>query len=174
MATFGTFVSGQVLTAAELNSGGTFSSYTPTWTQSATITKTTNWARYTQFNKLVMGSIKMTASSAGTANNKMLVGLPVAASANNFIVGSMMFFDASSVNDISNPYFAFYESSTTMSFFVGRVSSVSNDMTIPDAAGPTTDVRFGQNYTNNSNAAITGITVASGDIVYVQFMYEAA
>jgi len=98
MATFGTFVSGQVLTAAELNTAGEWQSYTPTWTQSATITKTVNFARYTQLNKSVYGTLKMTASSAGTANNKIIMGLPVAASSNNFIIGTILLYNADGTN----------------------------------------------------------------------------
>jgi len=175
MAAFGSFVAGQVLTAAELNAAGTWQDYTPSWTQSATISKTVNWARYTQFNKIVMGSVKMTATSAGTANNKVLVGLPVAASSNNFIVGTMNYGDASSSNLTTLPFNAYYESSTTISFFVGRTETNSTSMTLPDInGGPAGSERFGQNYTNRLGSSVTGITVASGDIIYVQFMYEAS
>lgn len=172
MATFGTFVAGQVLTAAELNSAGSWQDYTPTWTQSATITKTTNWARYTQLGKWVQGSIKMTASSAGTANNKILVGLPVSASTNNFIIGQMMFFDDSTNTDVIMTVPCFYESSTTMSFAHYQISS-SALQTVQSGAQGTTN-RFGQDYTSGSGSAITGVTVASSDIIYIQFAYEAA
>ena len=164
MATFGTFVAGQVLTAAELNGAGAWQDYTPSWTQSATITKTVNWARYSQFNKIVHVSIKMTATSAGTANNRVLVGLPVAASSNNFLMGSMVFVDASDGSfgyafTVSKP--ALYETSTTVSFGFSKVPSASF------TAG-TTDVRFGQTFDSG------GFTIASGDIFYVQLTYEAA
>jgi hypothetical protein len=116
MATFGTFVAGQVLTAAELNGAGAWQSYTPSWTQSATITKTVNWARYTQLGKWVQGSIKMTASSAGTANNKMLVGLPVNASADNFIVGSMVMKFVAGAAEHYWFYTALYDSASSLAF----------------------------------------------------------
>lgn len=160
MATFGTFTAGQVLTAAELNGAGTWSDYTPSWTQSATITKTVNWARYSQFNKIVMGSVKMTASSAGTANNKVLVGLPVAASSNNFLMGSMIFLDSGSSYYFARNISVLYETSTTCAFGMFAVNS--------DIRGDASDIRFGQNGTYN------GITIASGDVFYIQFMYEAA
>lgn len=168
MATFGTFVAGQVLTAAELNTAGAWQSYTPTWTQSATITKTTDWARYTQLGKWVQGSIKMTASSAGTANNKILVGLPVTASANNFIIGSMLIYNDSEANDKYrwDSGCALYESSTTMSF-----SPRSDSGTL--AVRTTGDVRFGQNYTVTTTPT-TGFTIASNDVLWIQFAYEAA
>jgi hypothetical protein len=166
MATFGTFVGGQVLTAAELNSAGAWQDYTPTWTQSATITKTVNWARFTQLNKLVQGSIKMTASSAGTANNKILVGLPVGASTNNFIIGINNLFDASSTNDfIWDAGSTYFESSTTMSFQIRSASGVLGESSEDDN-------RMGQNYQRSGTQ--TGFTIASGDIMYIQFAYEAA
>lgn len=170
MATFGSFVSGQVLTAAELNAAGTWQSYTPTWTQSATITKTTNWARYMEFNKIIVGSVKMTASSAGTANNKILVGLPVSASANNFIIGSIVLTDASSNSKlIFGP--AFYESSTTMAFYpFAEESAQFTNRFVPNSDS----VRLGQNFTNSGGGALTGFTIASSDVIYVQFCYEAA
>jgi hypothetical protein len=169
MAAFGSFVAGQVLTAAELNAAGTWQDYTPSWTQSATITKTVNFARYTQFNKIVMGSVKMTATSAGTANNKVLVGLPVAASSNQFILGQMTYFDDSATDKylFSTPMMAFYETSTTISF-----SPKSLTVTGPPNA-TADDKRFGQDYTA-SGTSRSGVTVASGDIIWIQFQYEAS
>jgi hypothetical protein len=156
MATFGTFASGQVLTAAELNSAGTWSAYTPTWTQSVAITKTVNWARYTQLNKFVQGSIRMTATGAGTADNKIIVGLPVAASANNFMLGIANFRNVSESPDVHNFFFVMFESSTTVSFSWSRVSS--EDFSL----------RFGQTASGPSG------TIEVGDIIHVQFAYEAA
>jgi len=168
MAAFGSFVAGQVLTAAELNAAGTWQDYTPSWTQSATITKTVNFARYTQFNKIVMGSVKMTATSAGTANNKVLVGLPVAASSNQFALGTMNFYDDSGTDQFSFgvPFSVFYETSTTISFGNGSAGF--------DPFRFTSDARFGQNYTSSGGNSRTGITVASGDIIWIQFQYEAS
>ena len=150
------FTSGAVLTAAELNTGLTYASYTPDWTQSATITKTVNWARYTQFGKMVMGSIKMTATGAGTANNRMIVSLPVSASADNFMIGSAIFIDDSTAPDEAYRMFAVYESSTTMSFIVTY-----------GAGGVDATLRFG-------NTGAGGITVASNDVFNINFQYEAA
>lgn len=157
------FTSGAVLTAGELNTGLTFADYTPTLTQSATITKTVNWARYTKFGKLVYGSIKLTASASGTANNKIIVDLPVSASSNNYIIGTMNYYDASNAdaNWSLNTRNVYYESSTTMSF--------AADETINTAS----ESRWGQNYVNGSNT-YTGFTIATGDIIFIQFQYEAS
>lgn len=161
------FTSGAVLTAAELNTGLTYASYTPTFTQSVAITKTVDFARYTQFGKLVIGSVKLTASSAGTANNKVLIGLPVTASSNNFLIGNMIVYIAAAQNKYSyTSSAAMFDSSTTMSF------SVKNS-TGGNAGASGDDKRFGENFTL-AGASVTGYTVASGDIIYVNFQYEAA
>ena len=164
MAAFGTFVSGQVLTAAELNTAGAWQDYTPTWTQSATITKTVTWARYTQFNKLVIGSVKMTATSAGTASNIVKVSLPVNASANNFMMGTMRYQLAS--GQMTFPVLGvLYDSATAVSFSPWLADDGTN---FPDTF-QTTATRFGQD-----PGLGVGITVASTDIIFFQFMYEAS
>lgn len=157
MATFGTFVAGQVLTAAELNSAGSWQSYTPTWTQSATITKTVNWARYMQLNDLVTVSLKMTASSAGTANNEIKVGLPVNASANNFLMGTMLFMDDSFGGDPVSFSIAVYDSTSTIKF---RAPVSGQTEELADYVGLT--------------ASGQAFTIASGDAIWVQLTYEAA
>lgn len=137
----------------------TYVDYVPTWTQGVTIAKTTNWARYSQLDKLVQGSIKITASSAGTANTKILVGLPVAASANNFVIGSLVRFRASgNITVFVDSSFAIYDSSTTMSFLVSSNLNQPSNITY----------RLGE----YSTSAV-GLTIASGDVFHIQFMYEA-
>jgi hypothetical protein len=92
------FVSGAVLTAAQLNGiGEAWTSYTPTVTQSATITKTIAYAKYARVNKLVIVQVMMTATSAGTAGNAIAVGLPIASlNANGFgVIGTGMVYDLS-------------------------------------------------------------------------------
>jgi hypothetical protein len=148
MATFGTFVAGQVLTAAELNGVGVWQDYTPSWTQGATITKTVNFARYTQLNKLVIVNLKMTASSAGTASSPILVGLPVSASSNNSSMGLAFMFDVSAGDSGKEGLFSVYESATTVHFLQTR--SGESD-------------KFGIN-----------LTIASGDIISATFTYEAS
>ena len=162
MATFGTFAAGQVLTAAELNTTGAWTSYTPTFTQSATITKTVNWAKYMQLGDLVFVNLKMTASSAGTTNNKILIGLPVNASSDNFLMGQLIYFDAS----VTPKYVymlraALYESTSTVAFHVS--ASAASDG----------DTRWGQQWFSNGNIQ-SAVVIESGDVVYCQLMYEAA
>jgi len=73
--------SGAVLPAATLQSiGAATVNYTPTFTQSVNISKTVNFARYWQFQKLVVVQFSLTATSNGTAGNAIVVGLPLTAS----------------------------------------------------------------------------------------------
>jgi hypothetical protein len=88
--------SGQVLTAATLNTiGAVWVDYTPTLTQSATVTKTINHARYCQIQKLIVVEIFLTCTSAGTAGNGVRVGLPIASKNSGAQLGSGLIYDAS-------------------------------------------------------------------------------
>ena len=143
------FTSGAVLTAAELNTGLTYGTYTPVWTQSSTITHTRNWARYTVFGKLVVASIKLTSTTAGTAGNAIKITLPVNASSDNQALGTAVF---DGLTGAEGARFALYDTSTTM-VFSGPFS----------AADPMGTTNFGV-----SN------TIASGNIFYCTLQYEAA
>lgn len=138
------FTSGAVLTAAELNTGLTYATYTPVWTQSNTITHTKNWAQYTVFGKLVVASIRLTSTTAGTAGQLIKVTLPVNASSNNLILGTAAFTGAAG-------RFALYDTSTTMVFggAIGGTNAATAD--------------FG-----------TGTTVASTNVFNIVLTYEAA
>jgi hypothetical protein len=108
------FTSGAVLTAAELNTGLTYATYTPVWTQSSIITHTLNTARYTQFGKLVIAEVQLTSTTAGTGGNKITISLPVNASSNNTVLGSG--------HAPSGPRFALYDTSTTMTIGVNQTN----------------------------------------------------
>jgi hypothetical protein len=59
MATFGTFVSGQVLTAAELNALGTWTAFTPAWS-GITVGNGTQSAFYSVINKILFVKSRIT------------------------------------------------------------------------------------------------------------------
>lgn len=84
-------------------SNGAWTTYTPTFTQSATITKTVNYAGYIRVGRMVKGTFHMTASSAGTAANIIQVGLPVSILAtvpNELAVGAGTVIDVSATNQV--------------------------------------------------------------------------
>jgi len=95
--------------------GAVWESYTPTLTQSVTVTKTINSARYARIQKIVTCDILLTCTSAGTAANGVVVGLPIAASGTQRLVGTGFIYDASTaiVYNVS----AITASSTTVQFF---------------------------------------------------------
>jgi len=152
MATFGTFVAGETLTAAELNAGLIYQNYTPSWSQSVTITKTVNWARYARFGSLVVASFKMTATSNGTSANAIKIGLPVEASADNFLMGVIHYIPNSGN---PNTRISLFDTSTTV---VGYYAY----STAPGA----TNARWGDSQ--------VGSTIAINDIVFGTLTYEAA
>jgi hypothetical protein len=74
---------------------GAWISYTPTWTQAATITKTITRATYMRVGRMVNAHFYMTATSAGTAANTILMGIPVAAVTGASLIGHVDLFDVS-------------------------------------------------------------------------------
>lgn len=79
------FVAGQILTAAQLNSEilspfplgiGAWTSYTPSFTQGGTVTKTVEYAAYTRIGDLVLAHFSLAPTGAGTAAQPIRVGLP--------------------------------------------------------------------------------------------------
>jgi hypothetical protein len=109
--------SGQVLTAATLNTiGAAWVDYTPTLTQSATVTKTINYARYCQFQKTIIVQVHLTATGAGTAANEVLLGLPITSTtATARTIGTGFVFDASTTTLYNCS--AILNSTTTAKFY---------------------------------------------------------
>ncbi len=123
--------------------------YTPTLTQSATVTKTATYTHFIQFGSLVWGWVTLAVTGAGTTNNAVVMGLPVTAvSINQNLIGIGYINDASPATNY--PCEIFLASTTTINFF--RTDS--------GASGA---------WGVNPNLAL-----ASGDTIYAQFVYEAA
>lgn len=84
-----------------MTANATVTSYTPTWTQSTTISKTVDFADYTVKDGWLFGEVHMTATgvSNGTALNAMVAGLPVTPlRTQNRPIAYGWFIDASSGN----------------------------------------------------------------------------
>ena len=75
MATFGTFTSGSVLTAAELNALGTWTSFTPAWTN-VTVGNGTQSAFYSVINKILFVRLRLTFGSTTSFGNPVQLTLP--------------------------------------------------------------------------------------------------
>lgn len=155
------YVAGQTVTAALLNEPfpvgiGAWTDYTPTFTQSATITKTIQTARYTKVGRTTTFQVYLTATSAGTANNSILVGLPVAASTGallaGIIAGGAWLADASTVLQ--------YTGAPCMA--AGSVCGIFiSGSTYPNLAGKT-------------GGGFPATAIAAGDEIVISATYESA
>jgi hypothetical protein len=147
-----TFVAGDVLTASDINTylmgeGGAWTSWTSTWTQTATITHTTNYSKYARHGRMITWNFDLAATSAGTAGATILVTLPVAATSVASIQGQAWFYDSS----VPVPYILAIRGSTTST------------------------INFWHDTSNSSPFGVApGVTIASGDQITGSIVYEAA
>jgi hypothetical protein len=134
-----------------LSDMGAWTSYTPTWSQTATISKTVTFSKYIQIGKSVIYQGYMVATSAGTASGAISIGIPVAASAQYgsayTTVGSAQFVDVT-------PGYYTYSGTANLS------NGVITITTLGTAA--------------NLVGVNPAVTVASTDIISWSVMYEAA
>lgn len=128
-----------------------WNTYTPSLTQSATITKTVTYARYWKHGRTVVAQGSLAATSNGTANNVIKIGLPVAGVA-TLVPGGLIWWIASGV------YYPAFAAMDTTSTIVGVL--------------PTLAVNLGQTATVGGSAYDN--QVASGDTLAFSFVYEAA
>lgn len=72
-----------------------WTTYTPSLTQSGTVTKTVSYAAYQRMGRMITVLVRLIVTGTGTGANAVVVGLPVTASAANLIAGSGIVFDSS-------------------------------------------------------------------------------
>ena len=124
--------------------------YTPTLTQSATVSKTITYARYMKVGRMVTVNVLLTCTSSGTAANHIEVGLPLAAvSSAAFVVGTFHVYNSSGPNHFVG---ACYFWSTT------SVACVTNN---------------NSHYLGETSSAFAS-AIGSGDIVSISLTYESA
>jgi hypothetical protein len=140
-----------------LSEMGTWTTYTPGLSQSVTVTKTVNHARYMQVGKTVMGSVYMTATSAGTGGFTIRSSFPVTPVAS--IYNNTQSFGATIGSG------GFYKSSggAQYSFSVQCIGGGSDSLAF--YATGTGGSMFGQ---------FPAVTIASGDHIFFNFTYETA
>ena len=141
-------VSGQVLTAATMNTiGAAWESYTPTLTQTVSVAKTVNYARYCQIQKTVIVQVMMTCTTVGgggTISVSLPSGLvPVSTNA-QAVIGVFFIHDAGTA------------------LYVGSAMRAS----------PVTGYGYGS--TNNMGANTPAMTLAVNDQVSITVEYEVA
>jgi len=129
---------------------GQWTSYTPTLTQSATVSKTVTYARYRKVGRTVIGQIVLACTSAGTAANPILVGLPsLAVLGSNAPCGSGYVYDASA--GLLYPAVCLLSTTSVISF-------------LPTTAAGSSVL----------GAAVMTAALASGDGINAMFHYESA
>lgn len=130
MATLGTFASGQVLTAAELNAIGTWTTFTPNWYfASNAITASASYGRYTVVNDIVIVKASLAYSTAA-AGGALRLEIPSAASiappAVFDRIGTASIYDVSvGTNYILTPYNE-ASSTTVFNFLVNGGGAVTD------------------------------------------------
>ena len=141
--------------SAQANTFGAWTAFTPTLWENATVAATVNRAVYLQIGKLVMGTVHMTASAAGTANSGGIqirnTTLPAPAyTANAVSIGAGDYQISSGAHYTLHVVLA---SATAFGFY-----------------------RSGDDYTfgSNSNGAPGNLAIASNGKIRCSFMYEAA
>lgn len=128
-----------------------WTTWTPTLTQSAAVTKTVGYASYYKIGRMLTFSWYLTATAAGTASNAIRVSIPVytAAYANDNIVGSGYVYDASANVVYGGPVTMF--STTEVAFYVGS-GAVANRLGI---AGMTAALANGDVITGTATVQTT-------------------
>jgi len=123
-----------------------WTTFTPTVTQSTTVTTSTANGRYVQIGKLVIGSIDITMSGAGTGGNSIIIGaLPVAAFTTSMTIGAGTYLQAGGTRYVLGLSMA---STTTFGFYT---------------------------HTGTGNFGVNpAVTCANTDILRATFSYEAA
>lgn len=152
MATYGTFVNGVSLKAAEVNDFFVWTTFTGVLKQPGTLSTSNNVCRYARVNDLVHVSYWFIALSAGTASNSVEVNLPITAATT---------------------------SSRTVGFGSIRDDSTSTTYNVVPVLNSTTTVRF---LTSSATSLTSyfgltngpAITLASGDSLTFSVVYEAA
>jgi hypothetical protein len=153
-----TWTAGDVLTAADTttyltHTGGAWNTWTPTVTQSGTVTGIIQHATYFRAGRLIVASFRIAITGAGTANNQLSFNPPVNCARTLDVVGSGLIYDASA--GLS------YDGTLSM-------DSANNRVVLTAAGVGVSPVAFG--------ATGSGFTaaLANGDVVTGCLTYEAA
>jgi len=148
---------GATLTEADIllylsGEGGAWSSWSPSVTQSGSVTVTNTRSTYARYGRTIHGQLSVSVTGTGTGANSITISLPVTAAASNVVIGQGTLKDASA----SNARFGGIAQLTSTTLMVLISTNVS--VATPGALG-SVDFTAG---------------LASGDDIFVSFTYEAA
>lgn len=144
------FATNDNVTANDLNSlAGAWNSYTPQVDQGAStnIAKTVTYAKYLQFGKFIVGSLRLSMTGTGTAGSTITVTTPVTTYTTGLTVGTGFYNDNG-----TNYYPAMAALESYSKFHLIRLDAPFNGQ-----------IGYDPN-----------LAVANGDIIQFTFMYEAA
>lgn len=128
---------------------GVLTAWTPTVTQSVSVTVTGNYSRYQRIGRLIVGWFSVSCTSAGTVSNPILISTPVTAAQGSQPVGGSDLFDSSASSSMAGTL----ETDSTSTF----------------------SMRIGAGGDNRAGiVAPANIALASGDVLRGSFSYEAA
>ena len=148
---------GGALTESDINTylmgeGGAWTSWTPTVTQSGSVTVTVTSATYGRWGRMIVSRMRLTVTGSGTAANAIQIGgLPATSAVAYGVYGQGVLFDATGN---SYPFLVRFNSTTTFQL----ASTIS--------AGGATPFLLGL------NDFTSGLAV--GDIIDCSITYEAA
>lgn len=154
MTALGSFVAGDVLTAADMNAIATWTTWTPSWS-GITVGNGTTVARYAQINKVIHCRVQFTVGSTSSIAGPVTFTLPVAASSS--AVSSSQ--GVAQFTDASVP--------TTVAGVVRVASTTVADLVVMDGASAWL-THFG--LTSSRPFA----SWATGDLLLASLTYEAA
>lgn len=166
-----TFVAGDVLAASDVNTylmgeGGAWTTFSPTITQSGTVTRTATRAKYARYGRTIHFSMLLSVIGTGTAENDITITLPVASASADVMVGTGYIYDASA--NTVHPGWA-YATSTTVVKLIAIEAAIDNSVSPSTTANGLVGAPFYLGSNNSFDEAL-----ASGDSIVVSGTYEAA
>jgi len=149
-----TLADGDYPTAAILNTyamgeGGAWTSWTPTVTQSVSVTVTNTRSRYARYGRTIHFSLELTVTGSGTAANAVVFSLPATAASSSGVIG-----------------IGYIDDDSATARFAGRVALASTTTFVLQPTS--TDVR------GSLGSATFTAGLASGDTIKISGTYEAA
>jgi hypothetical protein len=147
---------GASLTEADINlylmgEGGAWTTWTPTVTQSGSVTVTNTRSRFARYGRTIHWTMDLSVTGSGTGGNAIEVSLPVAAAASAGVIGGTGLLTDSSTSDVF-PFII--DPSTTTTVQLKSTSSSSGSGLL--------------------GVAVFTAALASGDIIRASGTYEAA
>lgn len=146
---------GATLTESDINTylmgeGGAWTSWTPTVTQSGSVTVTNTRSRYARYGRTIHFTAQLSVTGSGTGSNAITISLPVTAAASAQMVGVGLLVD----------------SSASLIYPSVLLASSTTALQMRDTTAVGADGRLG--------FAVFTAGLASGDTIQISGTYEAA